>query len=712
MRRLIGFFQTYGFIFFIIFPWILFFGQVFYPRYSEYTDLTITHIPNAIYLINSILGDGTIPLWNQSVFSGYPFAENPLAGLWYIPGWFAYLFPQPLGFNLAIWLHLVWGGWGIYRYAQVKGYSRWTALLGMLSFCLAPKLFAHWAAGHVTLLYAVAWTPWLIVVNAKPDAKRFNGLYRSIQSGTILGVITLADPRWLPYAGLMWLGLEIRRLLTIQPIQLKRIAFRWFMSGLFCVGIAAALWVGLAQYTNLSTRVNMSTADLFAYSLPLSEIPGLWIPDFGGFAEWTIYPGAVIGLLAIYTIAVRETRKQNVFWLVIFLISLVFALGEKIPGLSVLIQLPALNLMRVPARSMFIGDIALILLALPGIDDLLSRKKLTGWDPLFYMSILLGLTFFTGLGMALMGGNVPENLLWAFIFICLSMVAIGLSERGKLGQSLRRGVLFVLIVCDLAGTNLQSIDFRPIKAELSANEAVIAFLKADPSVYRIYAPSRAVSQLQAAENGFELINGIDPLQISIYADFFGQATGIENQGYSVTLPQYFGNDLADDAKAVMMNIVQLADLNVKYIVTDYTVEQTGLKSVYQVGKIIIYENEQWHGYGKLILSDDEVVFEPGRLLKRTANQIQLEVNQPGLLVIPEIQFPGWQVEVNGQKAEIIPVDTVFRAVNLAADKSLVTFTYRPRLVWLGLGISTIFWLLLLGLLLLKLDRENVSKEIL
>ena len=712
MRRFFAFFRTYGFVLFILFPWILFFGQVFYPRYSEYTDLTITHIPNAIYLINSILGDGAIPLWNQSIFSGYPFAENPLAGLWYAPGWFAYLFPQPLGFNLAIWLHLVWGGLGIYRYAQVKGYSRWTALLGMLAFCLAPKLFAHWAAGHVTLLYAVAWTPWLIVVNTKPDAKRFNGLYRSIQSGIILGVITLADPRWLPFAGLLWLSFEIRRSLTLRPIQLKRIAVRWFISGLFCVGIAAALWVGLAQYTNLSTRVNMRPTDLFAYSLPLSELPGLWIPDFGGFAEWTIYPGAVIGLFAIYAIAVRETRKRNMFWLVIFLVSLVFALGEKIPGLSALMQLPGLNLMRVPARSMFIGDLALIILALSGIDDLLSREKLTGWDPLFYMSIILGLTFFTGLGMALMGGGVPANLLWAFIFICLSMVAIGLSERGKLGQHFRGFILFVLLVCDLSGTNLQSIDFRPIKAELSANEAVIAYLKADQSVYRIYAPSRVVSQLQAAENGFELINGIDPLQISIYADYFSQATGIENEGYSVTLPQYFGNDLADDAKAVTMNTTRLADLNVKYIVTDYAIEQAGLKSVYQAGKIYIYENEQWYGYGKLILPDGEVVPAAGSLLKRTSNQIQLEVNQPGLLVIPEIQYPGWQAEVNGQKTEIVPVDTVFRAVNLEAEKSLVTFAYRPGLVWLGLGISMIFWLFFLGLFFLKRDQKNVIKEIL
>jgi hypothetical protein len=328
------------------------------------------------------------------------------------------------------------------------------------------------------------------------------------------------------------------------------------------------------------------------------------------------------------------------------------------------------------------------------------------------MSIILGLTFFTGLGMALMGGGVPANLLWAFIFICLSMVAIGLSERGKLGQPFRGFILFALLVCDLTGTNLQSIDFRPIKVELSANEAVIAYLKADQSVYRIYAPSRVVSQLQAAENGFELINGIDPLQISIYADYFSQATGIENKGYSVTLPQYFGNDLADDAKAVTMNTTRLADLNVKYIVTDYAIDQAGLKSVYQAGKIYIYENEQWYGYGKLILPDGEVVPAAGSLLKRTSNQIQLEVNQPGLLVIPEIQYPGWQAEVNGQKTEIVPVDTVFRAVNLEAEKSLVTFAYRPGLVWLSLGISMIFWLFFLGLFFLKRDQKNVIKEIL
>ncbi len=103
-------------------PWFDWFYKFFFiPKYSEFSDLTITHLPNAIYLLHSIKTYGEIPFWSDLIFSGYPFAANPLSGLWYPPGWVAYGFPLPFGFNLAVFIHLLWGAIGIQRFLNFQG---------------------------------------------------------------------------------------------------------------------------------------------------------------------------------------------------------------------------------------------------------------------------------------------------------------------------------------------------------------------------------------------------------------------------------------------------------------------------------------------------------------------------------------------------------------------------------------------------------------
>ena len=140
-------------------PWIIQAGNYFYNINSEYSDLAVSHLPNATYLLRSLRESGAIPLWSSLILSGAPFAADPLSGLWYLPGWLAYGLPQPTGFNLVLLLHILWGGLGMVWLLSRLGLRREAALLGGIAFELMPKLFAHAGAGHITLVYAVCWTP-------------------------------------------------------------------------------------------------------------------------------------------------------------------------------------------------------------------------------------------------------------------------------------------------------------------------------------------------------------------------------------------------------------------------------------------------------------------------------------------------------------------------------------------------------------------------
>ena len=174
-------------------------GFAYSPR-SNFSDLTISHYPNALFLLDS-LREGQFPLWSPMLFAGYPFAADPLSGLWYLPGWFALIFPLPLGFNLALLVHLFFSGAGMWLFLREIGIGWLPSLCGALMWELMPKIFAHIGAGHVTFIYAIAWTPWLLLAAMKRGKTKF-----SYWTAIILAMIILADIRWSVYAGLLWLS--------------------------------------------------------------------------------------------------------------------------------------------------------------------------------------------------------------------------------------------------------------------------------------------------------------------------------------------------------------------------------------------------------------------------------------------------------------------------------------------------------------------------
>ena len=89
--------------------------------------------------------------------------------------------------------------------------------------------------------------------------------------------------------------------------------------------------------------------------------------------------------------------------------------------------------------------------------------------------------------------------------------------------------------------------------------------------------------------------------------------------------------------------------------------------------------------GTVSLQDTE---NPNRVL------IQTESEHPGWVLLADVWYPGWQARVDGQQAQVLRANYLFRAVDVPAGKHVVTFVYRPLSFWLGAGVSL---LTLLGL---------------
>lgn len=92
-------------------------------------------------------------------------------------------------------------------------------------------------------------------------------------------------------------------------------------------------------------------------------------------------------------------------------------------------------------------------------------------------------------------------------------------------------------------------------------------------------------------------------------------------------------------------------------------------------------------------------------------EIDAALEQPGLLVLGDLYFPGWTAsatnEATGETTplEIFRTNRIMRGVFLPPGKHRVTFAYRPATFYLGATLSGLAWLTLLGAALLpKLQR--------
>jgi hypothetical protein len=67
-------------------------------------------------------------------------------------------------------------------------------------------------------------------------------------------------------------------------------------------------------------------------------------------------------------------------------------------------------------------------------------------------------------------------------------------------------------------------------------------------------------------------------------------------------------------------------------------------------------------------------------------QVDVSAGTPGLLVLTDAYYPGWQATVNGRPAPILATDVAFRGVMLGDAATTVVFTYRSPGGNLGWGI--------------------------
>lgn len=724
----------------------------FLYHHNPYSDLTITHWPNALFIRQSLATWGQVPLWRPLILGGEPFAANPLSGLWYPPNLLLLLLPLTPAFNLLFVLHAAWAGWGGYRLARTTGASRDGGMLAALTVMFAPKAVAHLAAGHVGLYCAWAWLPWTFWA-----VRRLAERGRSGDIATAAGaaaMLILADVRLGFYGGLAAGGYWVVGAgLRAHPLWGNHSDYkggdhkgRPYTGGVVAALLAAALVAGqvvpLATVAGRLNRGGLTLGESGIASLPPRYLAGLLVADHGGFQEWMTYLGAV-GLILALVGMIRWRGWERWWWGGLALAAGIYSLGTYTPLYGLLHRvLPPLGWLRGPARAWFLVVLAVGVLAAQGLAGLGRRR---GSSP-SERAITEGRLYAGGArrrrwtnqvaaglaGAALAGGggglvlHLPANVVMAAVVWPLAGMLIALRAGGRLRDPLFAHLALVLALADLWGLGFALYQVRPSNEVLAEGKAAAAWLAAQPRPFRVYSPSYSIPQHTGAVYGIETADGVDPFQLADYAAFMRAATRVDLPGYSVTIPSF--PEVAEEEmllahRDVVPDLRLLGLLNVRYLAAAYPMDAEGLVGLGEWDGVHISQNEQalprafvvrrveiaegLEGALSWLAENDPsqaAVVDGGqplqgpagvqeaRLVVWTPNRIQVEAEGPGLLVLGEVYDPDWRAEVDGQATEVVRTDGILRGVYLEEGCHQVTFVYRTAGLAVGIGVTTVGWM--------------------
>lgn len=661
---------------------------------SEFSDLAITHFPNALWVQRSVSAFGQIPLWSDTILAGYPFFANPLSGLHYPPGWLALFFPLPFGLNLMIIVHLVWAGIGMRWLIKAEGLGDLTAWLCAAAYAAMPKLIAHVGAGHLGMVYAAAWLPWLTLAQRRAfdHPKRY-----WMMPGLVLGLIFLADVRFTAVAGFLWAAFAFREMGWKTPSREKMVRLGSLLAAiLIAMGLGAVLLLPLLEFLPLSTRSLLTAADNGAMSMDLGRLLGLLLPLQSGTAEWVLYPGVVVLSTALITLFDRELVRRSVWGWAVFLLALFWSLGSHLPGFPFLSSLPGLNLLRVPPRMMVAGLFGLIYCAGIGLSALINEPQLLNKHGM--KNSLFGLTLLTMISGGLVAiisiatTKVSLDLLISWLVFVGTTTLLHLFRAGRLQRPSLGPLLLILLLADLTSAGALSVQYRSVDEVLAEGKEEVQVMQSqqNPAIFRVYTPSYSIGQQTAAVDGISQINGVDPMQLSGVIEWLGKAVGIQTSGYSVTFPPFATIDLTQEHAASVMDPMRLGLLNVQYVISGFPIKQEGLTALNQTEAAYIYLNSQNRSAAWVEpTSEEDSSWRGVDGIHWTPNRIDVSATGPGWLVLSEIVYPGWKVSLDGQKADLATRHEILRAVDLPAGSHQVSFRLSPTSFWLGLAVSLI-----------------------
>jgi len=731
----------------VVFTCLFFREPLFGERTFYVWDLSLGYAP--VQVDNAGLRSaGEIPLWNRHIALGYPItAETESSGV-YPPGLIFNLVQSPArafaGFILFHYFLTLAGTMYLARVAKI-------GLLGQASAALIFVYGGSFIAQTVNLpvVTTLAWTPWILGLHLRAlvrESWRFG-----ILAGVALAVQISGGHLQIAFYTLLLILLctavagRERLRFSIPETGLV------FGAGLGLAAPQILYTLDLIRHTERATRLAYDTLVSFSlpphYLIQLL-VPdllggeGSWV-GVDNIYELRVYFGlTALGLIAL---GWRTPGPMATVFRITLIAGLVLALGRYIGIYHFLGLLPGFGSIRAPARWLLIASLGAAILAGFGIERLLH-----GWGPLRSATRRLALAYLV-LAVALAAGTlwasriaepgaVADGIL-RFAMPGAQRVALptGLVGSELVADALRAATVAVgggvltaavfllfsrattrrtagiagisavaLLAADLLATQGGFHRFTP-DSSFAPTSPIVAFLRAQPGLWRV--------------RSYVVEDSLDPIP----ADLVGNSAGLFDIDSTSVLWSSSYEDL-ERYFAPGVNMKEVGLFNVRYVLSARPMNDRSLRLRLEEGERLLYENalwqprvsvrEEWQVIPDVMeakrairgdgfrLERSVILNEPPRFLDGDpfdvpptaaavevvdygAQQVLLKATlpRPAVLVISDLQHPGWRATSNGRPVEILVANALVRGLALGPGVHDLELRYSPRSFRAGLYVA-------------------------
>lgn len=582
------------------------------------------------YLVNKSLWENlTLPLWSNLRFSGMPLLPDPQFSLFYPGNFFFYIFPTNTAFLIYFITHTFLGGIGAYLLARCGlKLSEISSIFAGVLYIILPRISGYLEAGHFGLVGSSAWLPF-VFLGIILLTRELRYKWAVLVATGLAGLFFTHTVNFL-----IILAVSIVTFFTLfflYPIK-KRAFTLFFLAGVLTIGLSAITLLPQLEWLPTTTR-SLLLSDRVVYPIwtgIFEFLRNIFLPWLGGTkALWNIDTekwlalGITPAILAFIGFLNLEGKLKAII-AIVSIITVLIALNNASPLYSFLISIDWYVLSRVSTRVWIIPTVMIVFLASYGFDKLFANSS---------------------------------RKKFACIF------------------------LFLSIIESIALSWLRLAKPIPVQTNF-VPEKVYQFLSSSKDHFRVFCVTHCLTQKSSALYNLELVEGYNTLQQKNYFDQFIQLSQVYWNRYTLSLPPFEIYKFVN----IQPYTPELADYNVKYVISPYKLKDKNLILKKQIEDYLIYENT---------IVKSRAFFANGSkapILNYSPNFIKVDTsNHPSLeFTLSEVWSSGWKAYLNGiDETTILEPKNKLRNLKIKEDTKFVDFVYLPDSFMVGGSITLI-----------------------
>ncbi len=685
------------------------------------------------------LKQGMLPLWNPYIFSGLPWVADINQSVLYPTTLLFMVFPVAVALNFLLVSHAFIAYVGMYFLTKTWTKSHRWALLGATLWMFSTQVSG--SMNNFSTLQSLVWLPWLVYLGLK--------LTKYTQSRFLFGVVVLLQfLGGYPQHVLYGIGLSVLLSFFKRQNSFTRWLKTWLATASWSILLSAVAWVPFIDMLLHSTRMEQTTQQALVGSLhPAMLIKFIlsyffdnpsagmkWGPAWSGQPNVGIYV-TWLGLVAVaINFFTRKRSKETLFFALFIMSTLIFSLGQYLPGFNFIQQfIPLFRIARYPSMVMIVTNVVVILWAIQALKKWrVSRVNFKWLMRVGFLILGIGLV-----GLGVWRYNFDEVWRVADSFLSLSSSPFHTLDRDKvilfqISQNIVLNSLFlitslyffyqkkiVLLILTLALEiliNTQGLFYfapnkiydivtensQQIIEQAGAQRILTRNSNLPYTDYGSYWEAMVVRQpfsdsfvdqreLREFTHVQNLRDGMTPNWNMV----FGLSTV---HGYTTLLPQDYAHlwQISTTPRINFIDQIELDNELLKQWAVHYYLVDTwfDVKEDLADYNLVSTIANRWQLYEldalpRFRFGDDTAIefdefTENPNVIKFSFTNDQNHQQ----LIMADRYDDNWQVEVNGEKVELENYQGM-RRINIEAGKNEVAFRYVPRWFYVGLVASAV-----------------------